>query len=96
MQQPIYEIQLLEEPFLGKHLYILGDCLQRQLKGQKADWDDQAEGLHLAVLYEDDNPEFALERYKSLYLVSAKSTDRPTGQVKTSQSREDFASYSSR
>lgn len=82
VQQPIYEIQLLEEPFLGKHLYILGDCLQRQLKGQKADWDDQAEALHLAVLYEDDNPEFALERYKSLYLVSAKS---PIGQLAKSK-----------
>jgi len=73
VQDPVYEIELMEDPFIGKHAYISGSVLQQKAKHTMPDWDDQAEAIHTAVVYEADNPEFALGRYMSAYMFGSKS-----------------------
>jgi hypothetical protein len=71
VQEPIYEIELLEEPFQGAHLYIRGTALQQRARQLQDDWDFNALRLHTGAVLEADNPKFAIEVYKTVYSQSA-------------------------
>ncbi len=61
---------IAEGEFAGTHLYIRGLSLQQKAKHLQDDWDLSAEAIHIGLVFEDDNPKFAIAEYQYAYSVS--------------------------
>ncbi len=70
VQEPLYEAEIAEGEFAGTHLYIRGLSLQQKAKHLQDDWDLSAEAIHIGLVFEDDNPKFAIAEYQYAYSVS--------------------------
>jgi|GEM_PF-4719183 len=66
LQEPIYEVEIAEGEFSGTHVYIGGLSLQQKVKQLQGVWYPDEISMHSALIFEDDNPKFAISQYKSI------------------------------